>query len=407
MADDNVDLKAIHEAVRDLPDAVKGMRGEIDGLKKELAEAKSIYRPGLSALDDRSQRERDRDGVFSLGAMIRGIVAEKLLRKQYAEGCLEGVRKDSRDWRDGGFTAEIVLQTKAMSTTAGSGGYFAPELWMTEWINLLAAKSVAVPLCERWPNLVNADVRMGRLATGSTGYWIGEGSSITISSGTDEQISVAPHEACARVQVSNQLLKMSNPAIEGILRTNMLDVVIRLVDLGIFTGTGSSNQPSGMTSAVGASNTVTAGSAAITWAKLEEFVYDLALANAPFGKVVWFLHPRTLSAIRQLTTTYYPQFVGTPVGMALGRELAGNGLLGFPVHTTTQLPITGGAGVNEATMLFADMSECILADWGAPEFAASSEIAFDANSTQLRMIWLVDVCFKHRASFVKCTDTTS
>lgn len=397
------DLKAIHDLVKDVPESVKALRVELDTVKKELADAKSLY-ASSRATDDRSDAEKQKDGVFSLGAMVRGIVLSKRENMDFASACIAYQPKGSKSWRDAGFSAAVVLEEKAMSTTAGSGGYFAPELWMTEWVNILAAKAVAYPLCEKLSGLSNADVRMGRLATGATGYWIGEGSQITISSPTDEQITVTPHEAAARVQVSNQLLKMSNPAIEGVLRTNLLDTVVRLVDLGILEGSGSANQPSGIKTSAG--STVTT-SGAMTWAKLEEFLYDLAKENAPMGRVTWFMHPRTKSAIRQLTTSNYPQFVGTPTGMLLGKDFAGDQLLGFPVATSSQMTITGGGGGNEGVVLLADMSECIVADWGAPEFAVSDQIAFDYNSTQVRMIWLVDVALKHSKSFVKCTDTTS
>lgn len=400
MDEKNVDLKVIADAVKDVPEAVKSLRVEVDGLKKDLADAKSLY--VAPKHDDRSAEEKRKDGEFSMGAFLRGVCLEKH-GMPFDQAVLYGQDKGTKSWRDAGFTGQVTLAEKVMSTTVGSGGYLCPELWMTQWVDILAAKSVAVNQCERWTNLKNADVRMGRLATGATGYWIAEGGSITISSPTDEQITVTPHEAAARVQVSNQLLKLSNPAIESVLLNNMTSTVIRLVDLAILEGSGSANQPSGIKTSAG--STVTC-SGAITWAKLEEFLYDLALRNAPMGRVCWFMHPRTLTTIRQLTTTYYPQFVGTPTGQALGRELAGNALLGYPVYTSSQMTITGGTG-SDGVVLLADMSECILADWGPPEFAASSEIVFDYNSTQLRMIWETDVALKHAYSFVKCTDTTS
>ncbi len=405
----NPELKTLHDAIQGVPEAVEAMKKhaeDVAAMQKKIEELETLNKTNFQAPakkeDDRSAIEKGKDGEFSWGAFIRGVCLDAH-GIPFDKGVFSSQRKNSKSWRDAGFTATVMAEEKAMSTTVGSGGYFAPEYWSTQWLDILAAKAVAIPQCERWTGLSNADVRMGRLATGATGYWIAEGSQITISSPTDEQVSVAPHEAAARVQVSNQLLKLSNPAIESVVMQNMEATLARLVDLAILEGSGSSNQPTGI--ATGAGSTVTS-SGAMTWALLEEFAYDLAVNNAPMGKVCWFMPPRTMTSIRQLTTSNYPQFVGTPTGQALGRDLAGGGLLGYPVYTSSQMTITGGTG-SDATVLLADMSECILADWGPPEFAASKEIVFDYNSTQLRAIWLVDVALKHANSFVACTDTTS
>jgi HK97 family phage major capsid protein len=217
---------------------------------------------------------------------------------------------------------------------------------------------------------------------------------------------MSPHQASAFTIASNMLLNMSNPAAGNIIKNDMIQILGQLIDLAVLQGSGVSNQPQGIDNVSGI-NTVTAGGA-LTWALIEDFPYELDVDNAPSVKRAWIMHPRTLHNIRQLTTSNTPLFVGTPQAQPLTNDLAGGGLIGYPVYTTTQIPITGGTG-SDASVYFCDWNDVVLANWGGLEIVASSESgsSFQQNQTHIRAIHLVDVMVRHPVSCCLCNDTTS
>lgn len=396
------ELKAINEGIQGVAKSLEGFDARLSAVEGKVNSAYSAPAPE----DDRSEREIAKDGTFSLGAYFRGLglAAHGV---PFEKGCSSFTVKGSKDWKDAGFTAEVCQ--KQMSTTVGSGGYFAPENWIqSQFIDILRPMvvTIAAGIDRSFTNLSNADNKIARLATGTTGYWVAENGQITASTPTDEQINLTPKKAACLTKCSNEILKMSNPAIQSVLSMDMAKKLAALVDLAVLEGSGSSNQPTGIKTAV-TTNTVTT-SGAMTWAYLEEFLYDCAAANYPGIRPVWFMHPRTYSSIRQLTTSNIPLFVGTPQNEALKEDLANRALLGYPVFQSSQMTITGGTG-SDAVVLFGDASEVGLADWGPPEFGASAETstAFEYDQTWFRCIWMVDVFMKHETSWCKCTDTTS
>ncbi|MEA3224468.1 MAG: phage major capsid protein [Planctomycetota bacterium] len=394
----------IIEMLGDIKASVKEVPDQIEVISKRLDALEETKPTNYQAPDDRSENEIRKDGKFSGGAFIRGLAMVNKRGGNFEHACCAYLEKGSKDYKDALFTADVV---KAMSTTTGAGGYFAPEEWLTSFVDTLKAKSVCLAAgIDTMPGLTSADVRLPRLSTDITAYMVAENAAITASDLADQQISLSPHEVGCLAKISNRLLKLSNPAIEGVVRNNMAQIMALKVDAMILSGSGSSNEPSGIITT--ATRSVSAGSAAMTWALYEEFLYDLALDNVPMVKPVWFTHPRTFSKARQLTSSNTPLFVGTPQAQPLTNQLAGNALLGYPVHLTTQLTIAGGTGTNEATLLCGDASEVVLADWGPPEFFASGEAdtAFAANQTWIRSTYSIDVAMKHAAGFVKCTDTT-
>ena len=121
------------------------------------------------------------------------------------------------------------------------------------------------------------------------------------------------------------------------------------------------------------------------------------------------MNPRTVHNMKQLTTSNYPLFASINTAAPMGAGFAGGTLVGYPVYQTTQVPITGGTGGDEAEVYFCNWDDVVLADWGSIELVASSEAdtAFAANQTWIRAIWLVDVMVRHAVSCAVCTDTTS
>jgi HK97 family phage major capsid protein len=404
------EIKALRDALLGNEEAAKALEDKNDeDLRKAFNELKAkVEAQGSPNAPPAPRDPADelKEGKFLPAAFLNGISFANQFG--FKDACVRGAKKGTQEYKDASYTLERVLE-KQMSTTAGSGGYIVPEEWSTQMIEQLYAQLVTASAGVRRMSGLNIHtVRQPELTGSATAYWVAENGTITASTLTDAQKTLQPNEAAALVKSSNQLIDLSNPSATRVIQDDITMKIAQLVDLAVLRGSGSSNQPTGVanTSSI---NTVAASSSALTWALLEDFPYELAADNALKGKLAWVMNPRTVHNMKQLTSANRPLFVGSPYNEPIGAGFAGGSLVGYPVYQTTQVPITGGTGSDEAEVYFCNWDDVVLADWGAMEIMASKEAdtAFAANQTWIRAIWLVDVMVRHAVSCCVCTDTTS
>ena len=218
---------------------------------------------------------------------------------------------------------------------------------------------------------------------------------------------MTPHEGAALTKASNQLIKLSNPSAQQIITNDLVAKLRLLFDLAVMRGSGAGSEPTGVANASGISTVAQgANGATPTWDKLEEQRYALDLANSLMQRVAWIMHPIGLSAIRQIKDSQ-----NRPLFMPNDQPLTvpGRGaIFGYPVFTTTQLPINLVKGTSSDCyeIFLMDMAEVIMAFWGSMEIMATGQTtdAFTKNQTWIRVLQLMDTALRHPAACVYSAD---
>ena len=237
---------------------------------------------------------------------------------------------------------------------------------------------------------------------GATAYDVAEGAAITSSQLTLGQKEMRPRELAALTKMSNRLLRQSNA--EQIVRADLTAAISLAHDVRILAG-GGGLQALGILNTPGISTT-TVG-AALTIDNLYAMIYKVEAENAAKGSLGFAMHPRTWNQLRQLKDAE-GRYILTPMGVsaAPGKMSGQRGtLLGYPFVTTTQIPITLGAGT-ASRIYFGNWADVVLATWENIEIAASNETsdAFAKRQTHVRITTEYDCLLKHAKSF--CTDST-
>lgn len=361
--------------------------------------------------DDRTPEQQYKEGAFDWTAFLRMVVLTNRVGGAEKAAFARVPKRESKAWRDAGYTYEQVMlatEQKAMTYgSGGAGGYVVPDTQMTEIITELLAKSVCIGLgVELWENL-QGTVKVPRESAGGTGYWVGEASAVTASDLTLDQPTLTPKIAAGLTKASNMLLNWSNPKAAGVIKNNLVRKVRNLMDLGILRGTGSANQPTGIanTSSI-VSVAMGTNGATPTWAKMKEMHYSLNLSNVDQEKNGWCMHPRSLAAIEQWKDSQNrPYFVQSEAGVQSPTVAK---LFGFPVATTTQIPITLTKGTNTdcSEIYLTDWAAIVLGMWGNLEVAASSETsdAFEKMMTWILVAQMMDVCVRYPAACIYMAD---
>lgn len=375
------------ESVVELQKKLDAMSESYTELKQELSElrvAKSTKKGSVPGLENEEKK-------FSLIRAINAIA--------------------TKNWKNAEFEREVFQHTsdvnKDMSTEVDSaGGYVVPVQVLSDFVELLRANLIVRQLGATYiDGLVGSPVEMPGQAGGATVYWLGEDNPTGIPSSdlSLKQNQMQPHMAAALVKLSNRLLRMSNPGIEGLIRQDVSLAMADAIDKAVLLGPGTGGEPMGVLNTAGILTHDLSGVAAKPeiWAELYELENKLAEAKALKGKLGFAWHPRVkkmLSQARIDAVTAADEagaFVANPLTSS---QLAS--YVGYPFASTTNLPITSGSP-DTVSVLFGNWAELIVGTWAGLTIMASQEAdtAFAKNQTWVRIITEVDCMVRHPESF--------
>jgi len=324
------------------------------------------------------------------------------------------------DWTDAAHEREVLFDHKVrdMATSPdSSGGYLVPSQAIPELIEMFKAEAVVSRAGATWlTDLKGSPVTIPKQTAGATAYWVSEGSAITPSDLTFGQVSLTPKKCAALVKLSNELLSMSLPAAEAVVRQDLAEQLSLAIDLAALRGTGADNQPLGIANTSGI-NTVALGDNGSYLSSLDLF-FDMIAAleehNALKGKLGFVCNPKVKAALRKLKT---PQFSGDTGGQyqlppLVTALLATDGALqeavGYPLLGTTQIPtnLTKGTSTDCTEVYFGNWQDLLIGQWGGLSILASPHAgdAFAKDQTWVRITMSVDVAVRHPESFCLCND---
>mgnify|MGYP001619429173 CR=1 FL=1 len=264
-----------------------------------------------------------------------------------------------------------------------SAGFLVPNEVLTEVIDLkrntIAIDQLGVM---RMSGLTHSPIEINRQTGAATAGWIGEGTAATRTDQTFDKISLSPHKCYAATQMSNTLLrKNAVQAVEGLVRKDLAEVLIRLQDLAFFEGSGVAGQPRGMAGLAGNTVTFTAADDAQTrLVRLQQMVEETEIDNIALAGCKWVMPVQIWHDINQIIVTLGGAAASEKISVGMPMQAYGfnqgdiskgqsRTLFGYPVVVTSNLTV----GANVADLYFGDWSDCIAADWGAPFIRVTSE----------------------------------
>lgn len=271
---------------------------------------------------------------------------------------------------DRGFGEHIAASLNTLS--AGAGGVLVPTNLSNEVIELLRPKSVVRRLGARSLPLNNGNVTIPRLKGGAVVGYIGSDSDIPATQQEFDDLKLSAKKLTALVPISNDLLATSsaNPNVDAIVVGDLTASIALREDKAFIRDDGLSNNPKGLRYWAPVANVYPAAQAAPTIAQvsteLNKLVLVLEAADANMSAAGWVMAPRTkrfLQALRDGNgNKVYPEL---DMGM----------LMGYPVGTTTQVPVNLTVGTGSTAT--ADGSEVYFADFGDCFIGEEEQLVID------------------------------
>lgn len=325
-------------------------------------------------------------------------------KKRYS--LVSAIRNASETGRPGGYEAEIsqeiaqrtgraaqgfyvpndVFALKRDLTAEATGGSYLVETDNGDFIDALSAQPLVVQLGAKVLSGLSGNVNLPQGGS-STAYWTAENAAATESTMTVTQLSLSPNRVAAYSEISKQLIAQGSYDVEGIIRDDLNKQLSLAIDKAAIQGSGSSNQPTGITNTSGVSSVSMAGSAP-AYADVVDIEAAVETDNALAGSLAYVMTPANKAALRK-----------TSVDSGSGRFIMeGADLNGYRAEATTQSPAD--------TLIFGDFSQLIVAEWGS-----GVDLVVDPYSLALTGLLRIhvsrfaDVGVRHAVSF--CTMDTS
>jgi len=278
--------------------------------------------------------------------------------------------------------AYAILKRDLTVATAGAGGFLV-ETANVGFIELLRNRSVLFNMgARRLPGLQGNVAIPKQSATGSATWLATEATGITEITQTFVQIAMSPKNVGGYTEISRQLLLQANPAVEGLVMSDLATVVALAIDLAGLNGSGASGQPLGIigTSGVGA---VTGTS--LAYDDIVEFQTDVFAGNA-LTEASGYV---TTGAVAGLLKTRV-KFASTASPIWEGRLESAN-VDGYRGMASNQMPA--------ATMIFGDFGQVIVGEWGVLEVEVNPFANFQAGIVGVRAIASIDIAVRYPTAF--------
>jgi HK97 family phage major capsid protein len=306
----------------------------------EKAVAAGRANPLAAALDGSKTTETaKREPGFAFARAVRALACAKM--EMSNPGAVMKRWGGSDD-----IIAEFVgAQEKALAAgSASAGGFLVPEQYSAEIIPLRRAMTVVRSSGPRTVPLPTGTLNLPKITAGASGSYIGENVNAPKSQQTLGNVKLTTKKLAVLVPVSNDLVRMANPAADGMVRDDIVRALAVTEDLAFLRGDGTNGSPKGIRYWAPTANI--SASAGTTLANIStdlgQAMVTLMNGNIPQINWRWIFAPRTYKALFtvQNTNGFY----------VFQNEMAINKTLwGYPFSVTTNVPITLTLGANSDT----------------------------------------------------------
>jgi HK97 family phage major capsid protein len=256
---------------------------------------------------------------------------------------------------------------------------------------MLRADSVVMAAGAQSVPMARDNLSFAKVASDPQPAFRAEAAAIAESDPTFSQVTMTPKSLAVMVKVSRELLEDSINIGTALPRIITKAMAVEM-DKAALIGSGTGNEPTGIVNTAGIGATALAG--APTYASLLAAQTGVASANA--GPVSAFImHPRDQGTLAGLVDSN-----GQPLN-------APSVLTSVPVLTTTSLPVNGGTGSDESTIIAGNFSNLMIGLRNDIRIKVLRERYADTNQYAFVAVARFDVGVAHPSSFWKITGVTA
>ena len=322
------------EAIRAEKDE-RGIAGSKEPRSESATAAQRAKRPGYDTGEVRQGDESAADTVYALAPEqrfstwaqarsgsdeFRGLSVGQYLRSMIVGGKTEAERR-------------------ALSAGSDSaGGFTVPDILSATLIDLARAQSVVMRAGAQTVPLTSDTNNMAKLLTDPVPAWRAEGGSVAESDPTFGRVQLIPRSLAVQTHISAELMEDSLNLATDLPLVLAAAMAVEL-DRVALLGTGTAPEPRGIANTVGI-GTFAQNAAISSFANLSRARTAILTSNQ--NPTAYIMHPRDEGMFTDLVDAD-----GNPLVMPTR-------VSEIPMLTTTSIPVDGGTGTDESTIIAGD-----------------------------------------------------
>ncbi len=304
----------------------------------------------------------------------------------------------------------IGAQRDLSSATTGAGGAMvSTDLLAADFITLLRQVIMVRRMgCRVLSGLVG-NVNIPRQTGSSTMGWVAQAGAASESDATFAVVSLSMKTAHGIQDVTRDLLLQGTPAVEGLIRADLLDTMAITIDAAALHGTGASNQPTGLAATAGIGS-VAGGTNGLapTWDHIVALESAIANNNAAMGSMGYLTNTKVRGKLK--TTQKFASTNGQEVwqGPLPGDDPSVLGLLnGYRagVSNNVSSTLTKGSSSGVCSAIFCgNWSDLIIGEWGTAEILPDPLTQAANRIVRMHVYQSIDIAIRRPQSFAAMLD---
>ena len=365
----------------------------------KLGEAKPLDKKDEVGLSNKESRD------YSISNAIKAMATGNWSGAELEKEASDEIARKTGKTPKGIFVPTDVRWTRDLiQGVAGDGGNLvATNLLSGSFIEALRANMVVKQAGALFLSGLVGEVAIPAQNAVNSASWVAENAAVTEVNTTYRQVTMSPKTLGTFTDISRHLMHQSTPAIETIVRNDIIKSLSNEVDKKAIQGDGTSNTPTGIlsTSGIGAVAIGTNGGAG-TWAKVVETWKEVATDNANLGALAFVTSPLQVSRFMAAAKVSSSDSV-----MIMNDQ---NKLMGYNVFSTTNSPdnlTKGTASGTASALIFGNFNDLIIGEWGSLDISVDPYTNSSKGGTRIIGLYDVDVAVRHAESFAAIKDLTS
>lgn len=277
------------------PEQFDKLEGEVRALDKDIKRAATLaeFERQADAQPDANAERELRN--YSVARAIQGQLSGKL---DGVEGEMHAELSKGRESRGVMIPTSVLLETRDQTVGTPSAGGYAVATNLGGLIDRLRPTLAVQGLGATVLSGLTGFLDIPKLVGGPTAYWVAEDGNTTESASTFGKISMSPKTVSGEMQLSRRLMLQNAVALESVLRSDLGFVLAQALDKAAIAGTGASNQPTGIITAITESGTASTALSDIA----ADLLSDIEVDDVT-GSLGFLTNPALIGVARKIKDT--------------------------------------------------------------------------------------------------------
>lgn len=316
--------------------------------------------------------------------------------RECSEAAAQKMGKQARGFM---VPSEVQHRDLTVGTATAGGNLVATDLLSGSFIDALRNSMVIDGLGARFLTGLVGNIAIPKLTGSASAYWVAENTAPTESQQTIGQVTMSPKTVGAYTDISRRLLLQSSLDVEGMVQNDIAQILGLAIQQAAISGSGASNQPSGILTQVTPS--VIGGTNGLdpTWGNIVQLESDVAVANADVGTLAYLTNAKVRGKLK--TTSK----VSGQNGFVW--ESGDTPLNGYRAGVTNAVPsnLTKGTSLGVASaIIFGNWADLVIGMWGALDLTVDPYSGSTAGTVRIVALQDVDIALRNVVSFATMVD---